>query len=67
MRTLDRPEDENTAFGAPIKKPPMPEQHRKVNDSGTVRQAPDGRLYTHIPENQIANFGFMARYSRSNK
>lgn len=52
MRTLDKQDDENTAFGAPIRKPPMPEPHRKVAEN--VRSTPDGKFYTTAPTPPIA-------------
>lgn len=54
MRTLDKQDDENTAFGAPIKKPEMPQPHRKVTADGSVRQTPEGKYYTLDPKNEAA-------------
>lgn len=46
MRTTDKPED-MAPLPPPIRKPPMPEPHRKVADG--VWQAPDGKFHTDLP------------------
>lgn len=60
MRDLDR-KDDQPALGAPIKKPDMPQPCRKVNESGTVRQKPDGMFETLIPPTPPYGFGWAFR------
>ena len=55
MRDTDKPDPAFQPLGPPNKPPPMPEPHRKVNESGTVRKDPEtGRFYTDIPGNEAA-------------
>lgn len=56
MRDTDRPDPAfHQPLGEPVKKPTMPEPHRKVNESGTVRKDPEtGKFYTANPKNEAA-------------
>lgn len=55
MREMDR-QDDQPALGKKVVVPPPEPQPKHVSKDGEIRQGPDGKFYTHIPNNEFANW-----------